>query len=604
MSKKLQQGLIGLFSIIALFSGYQMYSLVQAEELWGHLPLFFYASIWAIIILTIGNRYSKHPKNWRWLGLSTLSGVLLSVGFPPIPLTILMFIGFVPLLMIEKEIVEDSPARSMNLLLRYAYNAFVVWNILTTWWVGNTAFVAGIVAIWLNALFMCVPILLFHQTKKKMPRLAYTAFVAYWLCFELLHLNWEISWVWLNLGNAFAEFPSWVQWYEYTGTFGGSLWILLANILIFKAVSPYFYKKERPQMQAILKASAFIVVPILASLVMYFNYTEKGEGIEVIVGQPNYEPHFEKFSINKDLRNQQVADLAMNSITPETEYFILPETVFDSVEEDKPQSSKSIKNFQPILDKFPKVKVVSGVSGYNMLKNGEADTPATRTRYKKDGSISMRYESLNAAVQLQKDQPIQFYRKSKFVPGAELLPYKKVFFFLKPLVEKLDGSMEGLGTQPYRTNFSSPTATVAPVICYESVFGAYHTEYIRNRKNAPGADFIAIMTNDGWWDNTAGHKQHLAFASLRAIETRRDVARSANTGISAFINQRGDIISQTKYNERTTLKDTVHLNKEITFYTLWKDLIARLALFTAIILLLQTLVKGRLPTKRVDTVDS
>ena len=598
MSKKLQQALIGLFSIIALFSGYKMYSLVQAEELWGHLPLFLFTSLWAIIVLSIGNRYSKHPKNWRWLGLSTLSGILLSVGFPPIPLTIMMFVGFVPLLMIEKEIADESPTPSKRLLLRYAYNAFVIWNILTTWWVGNTAFVAGIVAIWLNALFMCIPILLFHQTKNKVPRVAYAAFVAYWLSFELLHLNWEISWVWLNLGNAFAEFPSWVQWYEYTGTFGGSLWILLANVLLFKALSPYFYKKEKPQTKAIVKASALVILPILASFVLYFTYTEKGEGIEVIVGQPNYEPHFEKFTINKNVRDQQVLDLAMNNITPETEYFILPETVFNSVDEDKPQSNKTIKRFQKVLNKFPKVKIVSGASAYNILKDNEANTPSTRTTYEKDGSIRMRYEGLNAAVQLQKDQPIQFYRKSKFVPGAELLPYKSIFFFLEPLVDKLDGSMEGLGTQPYRTNFSSTTATVAPVICYESVFGAYHTEYIRNRKNALGADFIAIMTNDGWWDNTAGHKQHLAFASLRAIETRRDIARSANTGISAFINQRGDIISQTKYNERTTLKDTVHLNKEITFYTLWKDLIARLALFTAMILLLQTLVKGKLPERK------
>lgn len=598
MSKKLQQALIGLFSIIALLSGYKMYSLVQAEELWGHLPLFLFTSLWAIIVLSIGNRYSKHPKNWRWLGLSTLSGILLSVGFPPIPLTIMMFVGFVPLLMIEKEIADESPTPSKRLLLRYAYNAFVIWNILTTWWVGNTAFVAGIVAIWLNALFMCIPILLFHQTKNKVPRVAYAAFVAYWLSFELLHLNWEISWVWLNLGNAFAEFPSWVQWYEYTGTFGGSLWILLSNVLLFKALSPYFYKKEKPQTKAIVKASALIILPILASFVVYFTYTEKGEGIEVIVGQPNYEPHFEKFTINKNVRDQQVLDLAMNNITPETEYFILPETVFNSVDEDKPQSNKTIKRFQKVLNKFPKVKIVSGASAYNILKDNEANTPSTRTTYEKDGSIRMRYEGLNAAVQLQKDQPIQFYRKSKFVPGAELLPYKSIFFFLEPLVDKLDGSMEGLGTQPYRTNFSSTTATVAPVICYESVFGAYHTEYIRNRKNALGADFIAIMTNDGWWDNTAGHKQHLAFASLRAIETRRDIARSANTGISAFINQRGDIISQTKYNERTTLKDTVHLNKEITFYTLWKDLIARLALFTAMILLLQTLVKGKLPERK------
>ena len=90
---------------------------------------------------------------------------------------------------------------------------------------------------------------------------------------------------------------------------------------------------------------------------------------------------------------------------------------------------------------------------------------------------------------------------------------------------------------------------MAPVICYESVYGEYSTGYIKK-----GAQAIFIMTNDGWWDNTAGHRQHLYFASLRAIEARRAIARSANTGISAFVNQRGDILQPTRYDEPIAIK--------------------------------------------------
>ena len=118
----------------------------------------------------------------------------------------------------------------------FAYNAFVIWNILATYWVANTAFVAGIVAIFLNAFLMAVPFWAFHKTKKIMPKLGFAAFVVYWITFENLHLHWEISWPWLTLGNAFSQFPSWVQWYEYTGAFGGTLWALLANVLIFKCL--------------------------------------------------------------------------------------------------------------------------------------------------------------------------------------------------------------------------------------------------------------------------------------------------------------------------------------------------------------------------------
>ena len=89
----------------------------------------------------------------------------------------------------------------------------------------------------------------------------------------------------------------------------------------------------------------------------------------------------------------------------------------------------------------------------------------------------------------------------------------------------------------------------------------------------------------------AGHRQHLYFASLRAIETRRSIARSANTGISAFINQRGEIFQATKYDEAVAIKGDIQLNDEITFYVKWGDMIARIFTFITLILLLNTLAK-------------
>jgi apolipoprotein N-acyltransferase len=80
----------------------------------------------------------------------------------------------------------------------------------------------------------------------------------------------------------------------------------------------------------------------------------------------------------------------------------------------------------------------------------------------------------------------------------------------------------------------------APVICYESIYSDYITDYIRK-----GANLLTIMTNDGWWDNTPGYRQHMNYARLRAIETRRWIARSANTGISCFIDPAGNVYPTT-----------------------------------------------------------
>lgn len=586
-------GLLGLSALITAFTGWKMYALWQEESLWGHLPLLFFLSAWLTVVLLFWKKYTRHPKGLRWLGLSTLGGILLSLGFPPVPLTFLMFISWVPLLIVEHEISQDQNNVGKWGLMGYAYHMFVVWNVLTTWWVGNTAFIAGIVAIWMNALFMVVPFLVFHKTKQVFPRLAYGAFIAYWISFEWLHLNWELSWAWLNLGNAFAEFPAWVQWYEFTGTFGGTLWILLVNVLVFFILKRTGFRiavktagqQQRGQLAGTI---VLVVLPLAVSLVMYFNHEDKGREVEVVVVQPNFEPHYQKFDLPVYEQMQQFLQLSSGAVTENTSYLLWPETSFNTGNTTDLAEQTLIRQLERWLEKHPDLKLVTGVSSYKIFNKGEKHTTNTRTEISDQDTIY--WEAYNAALQLKAGvDSIPFYVKSKLVPGPEILPYKDFFFFLEPLVDKLDGTVEGLGTQLFREAFFSESGSVAPVICYESIFGEYHAGYIQ-----AGAEAVFIMTNDGWWDNSAGHKQHLKFASLRAVETRRSIARSANTGISCFINQRGDILQPTGYNTAAAIRGNIHFNEEITFYVRWGDLIARAALFTTIILLLNTLVQGYL----------
>src|SRR5690606_7088837 len=112
-------------------------------------------------------------------------------------------------------------------------------------------------------------------------------------------------------------------------------------------------------------------------------------------------------------------------------------------------------------------------------------------------------------------------------------------------------------------------------------YGEFVTGYVKK-----GANFLAIITNDAWWSDTQGHKQHLSYASLRDIETRKSVARSANTGISAFINEKGEIVKQLGYNKKGTLTSKISVNDKETFYVKYRDYIARISvLFAALILL-------------------
>ena len=141
------------------------------------------------------------------------------------------------------------------------------------------------------------------------------------------------------------------------------------------------------------------------------------------------------------------------------------------------------------------------------------------------------------------------------------------------LLPKLGGTQSGYSTQSERTVFNNNVIRqkAAPIICFESVFGEFVTKYVAN-----GAEFLCIITNDGWWKNTYGYKQHLSYASLRAIETRRCVARAANTGISCFINKRGEIIKSSDWWKPTILRGTIYTNKSFTTYVKYGDFILRI----------------------------
>jgi apolipoprotein N-acyltransferase len=149
----------------------------------------------------------------------------------------------------------------------------------------------------------------------------------------------------------------------------------------------------------------------------------------------------------------------------------------------------------------------------------------------------------NSSFMLSGDSVSQ-YHKSKLVPGTEIMPFISYLPFLEELAVGLDeNSTTGtLGTSNNYNPINFEQHSLVPAICYESIYGQHLARFVRN-----GAQFIAIITNDAWWGNTPGYKQHFSYARLRAIENRKWVARSANTGISGFINSKGEVVQQSEY---------------------------------------------------------
>ena len=172
------------------------------------------------------------------------------------------------------------------------------------------------------------------------------------------------------------------------------------------------------------------------------------------------------------------------------------------------------------------------------------------------------------------EKSVEIYHKSKLVNGVE-----KQFSFgplkiLSRLLPSFGGTKWGYGVQKERYCFVHPADSIkiAPVICYESVFGNFVADYVRK-----GAEVIFIITNDGWWKNTTGYLQHLSYASLRAIETRRTVARAANTGISCIIDIKGKRTKESAWWTPAIITGEIIPETRLTPYVKYGDYIMKIS---------------------------
>lgn len=560
--------------LIGAYLAYDMYQLYQQRLLWGHRLFGF----WSCAILAV-YFISLRASNRQILSASLLSGVLMWLGFMQDYTFFAMFVAFVPMLWVEAQLEQSKADKPYRLLLKYFFFSFFVWNLLSTWWIQNSSLWAGIFGNALNAFFMCIPWLAYALTKRLMSkRAAYLGIVAYWLSFEIGHLNWSLSWPWLTLGNSFANLPPLVQWYEYTGVFGGSLWILCVNLLFYEALQLYMQqqKADSPLRMQLLKALVWVLVPALFSVVLYMMHAvQTNQEAEVVAVQPNYEPHHQKFNTPQNTQFEQFLRLSTSMLTPQTDYLLFPETSFRQINAEELELARPVQAMQQFVADYPSLNAVMGISASIRYESGDIMPPNVFTYCNDDKSFCQYYDHHNAAIQINNNQQsIPYYKKSKLVPGAESMPFIGNIDFFKGLILDLGGAPGlSLGTQPYRAVFKSKAATAGPLICYESVYGDYVTDYVK-----AGADLLFVLTNDGWWDNTAGHRQHMYLSSLRAIENRRYVVRSANSGISCFINSRGDIYQQTTYDKATAIRNKVYLHNTTTIYTLYGDLIGRVSL--------------------------
>jgi len=501
----------------------------------------------------------KKPDLWNtpWLQ-SVMAAILLWLSFPPYNLGLLQIPAFVLLLRLSVISV------SVRQMIYYAYPSFVLWNLLTTYWLMMASVTAGSVAILANAALMLIPLGLMRRlTRSDLNPVGSSFFVAtIWVSYEFLHHQWDLAWPWLTLGNAWSNLTGVIQYISVTGVWGVSFWVVFTAALSYHAI--------RTASGTVIKSAAliFFAFPVFSVLAMINIHQPSDDPFHVTVVQPNSNS-YERYGGYPSLDDlvTHLLQLSDSARTDSTQLIAWPENALDAaVTLSSPQLLR-IRDSLRVWD----TELVTG-SGY--LKYYSDENEPAITRGKNSGRA---YNFFNAAFHIQPDRPIEVYEKGRLVPVVERFPFVE-FFNRIDLFGWVDwGALNSYGLGKEATVFQVDQGHTPALICYDSVFPGWVNEFVNN-----DADFLTIITNDGWWGDSDGHLQHFAYARLRAIEQRRWIARAANNGISGIISPDGKVQLKTEYWTEEAFTYKIYQTDELTFYGRFGDWLPWLSLLSSI----------------------
>jgi apolipoprotein N-acyltransferase len=540
---------------------------------------------------------AKIRERQRSLTTAITTGLLLVAGWFPVGMPLLLLFAFVPLLLWENEILNKARRGDQyGKIFLYSFIAFAIFNVSRGWWVAMSAWFA-IVLPFFNAMLMASIFTLFHCFRMlfKNRHWSMIMFPILWLIFENINTNWDFNFPWLNLGNGFADFPSLVQWYEFTGAEGGTLWIALTNVMV--AITILAVRGYDMYLRHIFASLAIIFVPLVLSLVMYCNYEpDTSKSADIVLLQPNLDPYNEQYSLSADSVTSILLNMAASKVDENTDYVIAPESCLQEYAwEERIMEVNSIEQILKFNEKYPRLNWIAGMSTRNLLpKDSKSLAARKRTyyNYEKQQYDTITYQCSNVALNIGKpnqDYSVYWRRKTYLTSTVEKMPLRKYLPFLENLALNLGGTIGSLAIDSniYCFQNTSTGLRSGVMICYESACGNLVRKF-----SLAGNQILFCITNDGWWGNTQGYRQHKSLSRLRAVENRRYLCRAANTGISCVISPKGEILQQSNYWTRETIKSRVYLQEGRTFYAIHGDYLYLLANITFLFLILCALFQN------------
>ena len=333
--------------------------------------------------------------------------------------------------------------------------------------------------------------------------------------------------VWNSLSYTQTDYLLLSQNIEYTGIYGITFWIVLINVIIYKIIKELNF-------QNLLLFICFFSMPFLTGYIIKSNHINNGPKIKVKLVQPNISLNEKRQSLRGSLI--KLINLSSNTSNQDIDLIVWPESSI---------SGSFLKNgyynskISPAMNNFLKNSQIYLVAG--------ADLKITNKRY-------------NSSLLFKSDSILNIFHKQKLVPNVERTPDIFSSFGIDLGLTNFD-----IGNE--LTIFSLNENKFATMICIESVFPDLTRKFVNN-----GAEFLTYIVNDGWYPRNPQLEQHARRCIYRAIENRRYVIRSANTGITMVVDSYGNITDKLKFNKEGVLETNITILNKKTFYTKYGDL--------------------------------
>ncbi len=512
-----------------------------------------------------------------------LTPVLYFFAWPPNQFYFLISLSLVPLLYVSWDYRANRRLASWKYLILIFGTLFFA-NISVVYWISKTSLVASFCIYFINSSILIIPFFVFVLFRRNRSKwFLYLAFTAIWISVEFLHSRSILAFPFLNLGYSLSGMPKIIQFYEYTGIIGGSLWIIICNILSYELLA----EMKRKTTAAIYKMAIlifFLLLPVFLSLIIYQKQYQLKESVVVSILHYPIKCHEEKYALPHEEVTQKYLESLQKIDFDTIDFLIFPETALTNLGliNQLYNNSSYILLQNKLLSKYKNLTLVAGGITYEEATDSDFDLPNTM----RDENTSFPYKAYNSVLQFTHDNTIQLRVKKNLVPIEETIPDYWIFKQLRNILGSLGGFYFSSNDELRNIFETSRGIKYFPSICYESLFG----DLVRNSVKE-GASLIFISLNECWYSQTAGVDQFLVYASCRAIENRKPVIRSSNLGYSSFTDIKGNIIKATNSLEEEVIIQRVPVSKSLTFYAIFGDIIGYLLVIISFSLIIMDRIK-------------